>query len=222
MRLSRKLACSFLLLPLVFALTVIVGRAADHKDSPTAEGAPEGDITDFFAFLDPNDATQLVLIMDVNPFAVPAEQSNYRFATNFLYQFKIFNDNFAREDFVIQAIFAADTSCSSGQSISIFGPTRPFITGAKNVVLHGQPAISGCTNTMLSNSSGLQVFAGLRDDPFVFDIGQFFRITTGKQDVFRDLPTTPLGHLRGRPLHSNGTSGVDGFGGFNVTAIAVE
>jgi hypothetical protein len=221
-KLSRKLAVLLLILPLVLALGSLVSRAADHKDSPTADGAPEGDITDFFAFLDPNDATQLVLIMDVNPFSVPAETSSYRFSTNFLYQFKIANDGVAREDFVIQAIFKNDTTCASGQSVSLFGPTRPRIKGATNVVVQERAALSGCTSSTLTSSSGLKVFTGLRDDPFVFDIGQFFRITSGKQDVFRDLPNTPLGHLRGRSLHSDGTSGVDGFGGFNISAIAVE
>lgn len=227
MQLSRKLVSLLLALFTVLAIAIVVnvsaGRAADHRDSPTADGAPEGDITDFFAFLDPNDPTQIVLVMDVNPFAVPAEKSSYRFSTTFLYQFKIANDGVAREDLVVQATFANDTTCASGQTISVFGPTRPVITGANNVLVFEKPAITGCTNAMLSNSNGMQVFAGLRDDPFVFDVGQFFRITTAAtQDVFRDLPNTPLGHLRGRSLHADGTSGVDGFGGFNVTAIAVE
>jgi hypothetical protein len=63
--------------------------ASDHRDSPTADANGEGDITDIFAFLDPNDASQLVLIMNVNPFAVPAETPTYRFSPDFLYQFKI-------------------------------------------------------------------------------------------------------------------------------------
>ncbi len=59
--------------------------AADHRDSPTADSNPEGDITDLFAFLDPNDPTQLVLIMNVSPFSVP-DEPNYAFSTNTLYQ----------------------------------------------------------------------------------------------------------------------------------------
>jgi hypothetical protein len=65
------------------------------------------------------------------------------------------------------------------------------------------------------------VFTGLRDDPFVLD-GQFFRITAGLQDVFRDIPTSPLGPLRGCPIRPDGTSGVDMFGGFNASYMAVE
>jgi hypothetical protein len=68
----------------------------------------------------------------------------------------------------------------------------------------------------------MQVFAGLRDDPFVTDVGQLMRITSNKQDLFRAFPGSALGALRGRPVRADNTSGVDGFGGFNVEAIAVE
>ena len=169
------------------------GLASDHRDSPTADGAPEGDITDLFAFLDPHDSSQLVLIMNVNPFAVPAEQAGYRFSPDFLYQFKIENDGVAREDLVLQVVFRTDTKCSSGQSVSVFGPARPRITGARNVVVSDQPAVTGCTGGILASNAGMQVFTGLRDDPFVFDFGQFARILASKQEVFRDLPSTPLG-----------------------------
>ena len=218
----RKLASLALALLLLFSLASPVIRAADHRDSPTADGAPEGDITDFFAFLDPNDASQLVLIMNVNPFAVPAEQAGYRFSTDFLYQFKIANDGTARENLVFQVLFKNDTTCASGQRVLVFGPTVPLSTGARNVVAALQPTVAGCTGGILSSSSGTQVFTGLRDDPFVFDFGQFARILSGKQEVFRDLPSTPLGHLRGRSLRPGGTSGVDAFGGFDLSSIAIE
>ena len=60
----------------------------------------------------------------------------------------------------------------------------------------------------------------LRDDPFVFDFAQFTRITqaTPTQDTFRAIGTS----FRGRPVRTDGTSGVDSFAGFNVTSIAVS
>jgi hypothetical protein len=111
--------------------------ASDHRDSPTADANGEGDITDIFAFLDPNDASQLVLIMNVNPFAVPAETPTYRFSPDFLYQFKIAHDQRAVEDLVIQAVFedVATTICASGQMIMIYGPARPEVVGTKNIVM---------------------------------------------------------------------------------------
>src|SRR5271170_7874501 len=197
--------------------------ASDHRESPTADANGEGDITDMFAFLDPNNPSQLVLIMNVNPFAVPAETPSYRYSTNFLYQFKIAHDQHAVEDLVIQAVFenVATTTCASGQTIAVYGPARPIITGTRNVVLEGKPTVTGCTGTTLSEG-GMQVFTGLRDDPFVTDVGQLNRILANNQDVFRDFPGFALGALRGRAVRSDLTSGVDGFGGFNVTSIAIE
>ncbi len=217
----RKSVICVVAIPLLFALASIPVHAADHRDSPTADGASEGDITDFFSFLDPNDATKIVLIMNVNPFAVPGETSSYRFSHDMLYQFKIDSTGDAKEDSVVQVVFSDDAACPSGQSVLVYGPGTPIRTGAKNVVMGGIPSVAGCTGITLQSGS-MQVFTGLRDDPFVFDFGQFERILNGSQDVFRDLPTTPLGHLRGRALHSDGASGVDNFGGFNVSSIAIE
>ena len=199
------------------------GLASDHRDSPTADANAEGDITDIFAFLDPNDTSQLVLIMDVNPFSVPAETPTYRLSTNFLYQFKIAHDQHAVEDLVVQAVFTdvATTTCASGQMVSIYGPSRPAVTGARNLVLETEPSVKGCTGQTLQQGS-MQVFTGLRDDPFVTDVGQLNRILSNKQDLFRNYPGFALGALRGRPVRSNLTSGVDGFGGFNVSSIAIE
>ena len=199
------------------------GLASDHRDSPTADANGEGDITDIFAFLDPNDVSQLVFIMDVNPFAVPAETPSYRFSPNFLYQFKIAHDQQAVEDLVIQAVFedVATTTCASGQIVRIYGPARPQVTGTRNIVLENPPSVEGCTGQTLQQGN-LQVFTGLRDDPFVTDVGQLNRILANSQDLFRAFPGFALGALRGRSVRDNLTSGVDGFGGFNVTSIAIE
>ena len=195
-------------------------RAADHRDAPTVDGLPEGDITDVFAFLDPNDSSKLVLIMNVNPFAVPGDNPTYRFSPDFLYQLKIDNTGDAVEDLVVQVQFKGN---GVPQTVEMFGPRRPVITGARAIRPRGRPTVSGPTGEILTDETGqLQVFTGLRDDPFVTDISQFFRILNGSQDVFRGFTSPALGDLRGRPVRADGTSGVDTFGGFNVSAIAVE
>ncbi len=197
--------------------------ASDHRDSPTADANAEGDITDVFAFLDPNDASQLVLIMNVNPFAVPAEKSSYHFSTEFLYQFKIANDRDLDPDLVIQAIFedVPPTVCASGQVIKVFGAARPERVSNRDRLLDAEPTLQGCEGGTLQQD-GLKVFTGLRDDPFVTDVGQLMRILSNTQDLFRDFPGFALGPLRGRTARANHTSGVDGFAGFNVMSIALE
>ncbi|HVW86515.1 MAG TPA: DUF4331 family protein [Bryobacteraceae bacterium] len=195
-------------------------EAADHRDAPTVDGLPEGDITDVYAFLDSNDPSKVVLVMNVNPFTVPGSNPGYRYSSEFLYQFKIDNTGDAVEDLVIPVQFVGN---GVPQTVQVFGPSRPAATGARTVRPSGPPTISGSTGQVLKDATGqVEVFTGLRDDPFVFDVSQFFRILNGSQDVFRAVTSPALGALRGRPVRSDGTSGVDTFGGFNVSTIAVE
>ena len=189
--------------------------AADHREAPLVDGIPEGDITDVYLFTDPNDSTRVVMIMNVNPFSVPAESSSYALSPDLLYQFKIDNTGDAREDLVIQIV--ADVT-GQGQTLRVFGPAAPAVTGARNPLLTAAPSAQGAFGTVFGSASGVQAFVGLRDDPFVFDVGQFFRILNGTQDVFRQIGTS----FRGRAVRSDGTSGVDGFAGFNVTSIVVS
>jgi hypothetical protein len=157
--------------------------------------------------------------MAVNPFAVPAAPGSYGFSPDLLYQFKIDNDGNAVENFVVQFKF---TGRLSGQTVQVFGPARPRQVGAQNKILSTRPTVQGSAGTTLGSSSGLQAFTGLRDDPFVFDLGQFNRILGGLQDLFRAANSPALGPLSGREIRADGTSGVDGFGGFNASYLMVS
>ncbi len=198
-------------------------KAADHRDSPTADANPEGDITDVFAFLDRNDSSQLVLAMNVNPFSVPAEITTYSFSNEFLYQFKFAADSDAGETSVLQVKFLAvpTAECASGQRVRIYGPSRPQRLGVRNALLHQQPTATGCTNTTFTQNN-IKVFTGQRDDPFVTDVSQLFRIRGNLQDVYRGFTSPALGALRGRAVRADGSSGIDSFGGFNVSSIIIE
>jgi len=127
------------------------------------------------------------------------------------------------EDLVVQAIFSnvPAATCASGQMVQIYGPAPPATTGAVNTVLTVNPTVSGCTGVTLQQGN-MQVFTGQRSDPFVFDIGQYMRIIQSNQDLFRDFSANALGPLHGRTVRADGTSGVDGFGGFNVSSIVIE
>jgi hypothetical protein len=209
-----------------FVFSFASARAADHRDAPTVDGIPQGDISDVFAFLDPNNPDNVVLIMNVNPFSVPAEMPGYAFSNDLLYQFKIDNRDDARvviEDLVIEVMFK--TTSVGQQTVDVFGPFKPKVRGARAVRPHRHADVSGAVGKVHTGNN-LTVFAGTRENPFVTDVGQLFRILTGAQDVFRDYPNAPLfGHLRGRtllPTPVGGNSGVDGFGGFNVSSIQIE
>ena len=201
-------------------LTVAPGKrlnrvyGSDHREAPTVDGLAEGDLTDVYTFVDPNDSTRVDFIMNVNPFAVPAESGSYAFSPDMLYQFKIDNTGDAREDQVIQIKF---DQTGQTQTASVYGPAVPTTTGARNTLLTSAPTAAGKFGTTFGSGTGVQAFVGLRDDPFVFDFAQFTRILNGSQDVFRQV-----GSFRGRPVRTDGTSGVDSFAGFNLTSIVIS
>lgn len=210
------------LLLLLFVTLWMMGRpaqAADHRDAPTIDDYSAIDISDVFVFADFNDHSRVVMAMGVNPFAVPAAAGTYRFAPESLYQFKIDNNGDAVEDFVVQLKFKNTTT--TGQIVEVHGPQHPNLVGARNKINPGPPRVSGATGGVIGDPSGMLVFTGLRDDPFVFDLSQFNRILGGDQDVFRDIDT-PIGHLRGRTAAGQGSSGVDTFSGFNTSYIVVS
>jgi hypothetical protein len=204
---------SFAILPAITAY--LPAYASDHREAPTVDQHADGDITDVYCFTDPNNTANFILIMNVNGFANSSEAASYSFNPDFLYQFKIDNTGDFKEDLVIQVVFDQD---GTGQTASIFGPAAPTVVGARNVLLGTQPTVSVPFNSMVTGSNGVIGFVGLRDDPFVFDFAQFTRILNGQQDLFRAVGTS----FRGRPVRADGTSGVDSFGGFNVTTIAVS
>jgi hypothetical protein len=192
--------------------------AADHREAPIVNGLPEGDIGDVFAFLDPNDPSRLVLSMGVNGFAIPAVRGSYSFSPEFLYQFKIDNNGDFQEDQVVQVVF---TGTGATQQVRFIGPFAPDsgLVGAVNALRIAPPAATGTVGTILGSATGFQAIAGLFDDTFVFDAGQFNRILGGSQTLYRALTGTPLGDLSGRPVRDDGTSGVDAFGGINGSFI---
>ena len=94
-------------------------------------------------------------------------------------------------------------------------------------------------DAIVSTTLGGQCFAGLEDDSFQTDVAQaVFRIglnpetasnlSNHSQDLFRGYGglSSILGGLRGRPLRVlNGgllSSGVDGFGGYDSTVVAIS
>jgi hypothetical protein len=163
----------------------------------------------------------MVLAMGVNSFAVPAASTSYRFSPDFLYQFKIDRSGTYQEDLVFQITFQNN---GTGQLAFVnVGTPDPNYIGALNQLLVGANSqVNGPTGGIFGDPTSIQVFTGLRDDPFVFDLGQFNRIYGGTQAVFRNIASSPLGALAGRPVRADGASGVDAFAGFNASYIVIE
>jgi hypothetical protein len=203
-------------------------RGSDHQDSPTVLARPGADITDVFVYPDPNDATRVVLQMNVDPLLAPgAPTTSAALDPAVLYQFKIAHGaSPGPEDMVIQ--FLANGSGAS-QTVSVYGPAAPGQTGTTST-LAGSP-LTVAFNAPATLANGAQVFVGPRADPFFFDIAQFFKIIPDRN--YQNQPNPPAGSATGFRGFSaafnaaNGTScdtspASDFLVGFNVLSIVFE
>ena len=135
--------------------------AADHADDvPLLDASnnndlagKQSDINDIYAFMNPGNSEELILVMTVVPDARPED----RFSTELTYNFLLqnFNGSIAGDHHRIQCVFPTpeEVSCSLGNIVvsGAFGANLPEGADA------GLP------------ESGMRVFTGLRDDPFYFN-----------------------------------------------------
>jgi len=181
-------------------------RTADHRDAPGVNEDPRADINDIYVFVNPNSGN-VVLAMTVNPFQIGGAPG-IAFGQDVLYEFKIDNTGDDVEDLVVQTTFTAVVPAPGVQQFNVRGPAKPRMAGAaSSLLLQDAPAISGPADGTVSQGSGniLKAFAGVRDDPFFFDLIFGFRL---------------LGISPGGPLTRPG--GIDFFAGINCSILAVE
>lgn len=133
------------------AMISFSASAADHRDAPSATADPAADINDIYAFMNPGDSNELVLVNTVVPFA----DYNSRFSDAVEYRFLINN---GVQDHTITCTFT-----NQSNRVSCSGP-------------NGLTASGGIERTV--QGTGMRVWAGLRDDPFFFDGPAFNRTRT--------------------------------------------
>ena len=188
--------------------------ASDHQDTPEVELHPRLDINDVYAFPG-STPDRLVLAVTTSSPLTPAGSASAAFDPGQLYQIKIDNNGDAVEDVVLQFVFEGS---GPSQTVSLIGPSAPSATGIQNRILDADAAISGPINTVLGSSSGIQLFAGLREDPFFIDLEQFFRIIPDRAPGQGPLST--IGPKQ--EATSFRDPGVDFLAGINTLAIVVE
>lgn len=201
------------------AALLTTSRASDHADTPDIAANPGTDITDVFAFPSPSNPDNVVLAMTVYPLIGPGQGPATSFDPNVLYQFKMDTNGDAVEDKVIQVKFGGT---GAGQTVSVSGPLKPSTTGSFNRLEAANP-ITGTINTEFTPVAGMKVYAGAREDPFFFDLEQFF-------NILPDRATPLTGQSVPNPNTPQQTSwrapgaAVDFLsnGGYNVLAIVVE
>jgi hypothetical protein len=205
-------------LGLAGAAVVRTALGSDHQDTPEVELSPRMDINDVYAFPG-SSADRIVLVMTTSSPITPAQSSSARFDPNLLYQLKVDNDGDAVEDLVIQATFRGT---AADQEVDIRGPVAPAMTGMLTNVVDVAPAVSGPINQTLGSASGVQVFAGVRDDPFFLDLEQFFCIIPDRRPATGALSgACQTGSDPANGFRAAGQA-VDYLSGFNTLAIVIE
>src|SRR5437773_10963817 len=197
--------CAAVLLVLVAAAGITRWiKASDHKDSALLAADHAADIADVYTFRSPVHPDNVVLVMTVSGFIPPSEASTTFFDPGVLYQWKLDNNGDAVADLVIQAFV---TGTGGHQVMHFRGPAPASQIGATSRVLEGPEtatvAVSNTPTPVVASRNGMTVFAGVRDDPFFFDLVQFKHIIAGEATSFRN-------------------PGIDTFAGTNVLAIVVE
>ena len=126
-------------------------NAADHRDGPLTTNDPTADINDVYTFVDPTDTTRTVIAVT----AVPLATTNSRFSD--VVDYKIHIDNGAANGTpTITCTFPAEA-------------TRVLCRGAGDTLY-----AEGPINRTI-DADDLKIWAGLRDDPFFFDLDAFNR-----------------------------------------------
>lgn len=201
----------------VGALTVMgaAARAADHADGPAASADPSADITDVFAWMSA-DANRVYLVMDLVRNASAAS----KFSDSVQYVFH----TTSRPGFGGTAAAEVDVVCTfnTAQTIQCWAGKEAYVTGD-----------AGNVNGIVSADGKLKVFAGLRNDPFFFNLAGFKQTGKVVADAASSLTFDPAGcpqldaatastlvtQLQTAP---DGGAAVDNFARFNVLAIAVS
>lgn len=181
------------------AVTGLTLVAADHIDAP-AVTANAADITDFYSFQG-QDTNNLVFAVNTQGLLSPGATGAATFNENVMVEVNIDNTGDNVEDLVIQAV-------KRGDKMYFFGPYKPSVTGKSSTIditkASGSVAISKYGATAITaTENGMKFFAGPRDDPFFFDLGQYQAILGGTATGFKAV-------------------GTDTFAGTNVLSIVVE
>lgn len=191
-------------------------HASDHDDGVVDTKGQNLNLTDLYVFRDgdqnPNASKEdLVFIMNTNPRSVARQQ--YFFSDRARYEFKVarVNNNddtpTGKADVTLRFEFDAPkadqsqvmtiTAIRDGKTLKTQSVTTPLGHRAqgKSIRLGRTP---------------FQVFAGLREDPFFFDVEQFFRVRAGALGKGPAVGFRPPGKA------------LDFTKGYNVNAIAVK
>lgn len=163
---------------LTAALILSVARlsASDHIDSPTITQDRGSDIADMWAFLDPNDNAQVVLVTSTQGFIVSGEHFGMViFDPNIRYRFEIENTGDAKPDLFVDVTYDRGlgrlTTQTATVALSNAAGTKLFSFEAPTTVATQIPRPHPAPRPVITvdGGSGAKFFGGAADDPFFLD-----------------------------------------------------
>jgi len=193
---ARKTFAALAVALLAGAIGWIGVRASDHDDGETDKKSRSLNLTDLYVFRE-NDqdnaaaAGNLVFIMGTNPRSVAQQQ--YYFSTNARYEFHMTQrvDKNApvtgADDVTLRFEFGApDASNQQAMTVTAIRNGSETSTNVKNgggSILTTPISMGAATvnNTITLGGATVKVFAGLREDPFFFDVEQYFKLRADRR-----------------------------------------
>ncbi len=170
-------------------------RASDHDDGISDLKATNVNLTDVYVFMEKDQnpaaaADSMVFILNCNPGGLP--QQEYYFSTNARYEINIGrvgdsskNDDDARTAPNVTMRFefgAPDANKKQPITYTVIKDTVAQATIDKDAASNPitttpwSLAKTPTSHDFTSDGQTLRLFAGLREDPFFFDVNQFFKL----------------------------------------------
>jgi hypothetical protein len=217
-RFRRSAIATLTLFVVVFALGVLGPRlprvqGADHGDAPNASNDAGGDLNDIYAFLDPNNNSNIICIVSLRGFIPSGENANFgQFDPRIVTFVEIDINGDATAEAILAVQFSPQASRTSPQTATVTLVRTPGLSTILSFTAPTTISSIGASpppQTVTTDAgTGIKFFAGMVDDPFFFDIPAFNRFTASV--------------LAGSPDPSQLNRGRDSFAGYNTMAIALS
>jgi hypothetical protein len=221
-----KRSLPLVLIAAVLAVAFVIApgllNASDHDDGETELKGRSLNLTDLYVFREKDQNSSagvpsgdLVFVMNTNPRSVARQQ--YYFSTQAKYEFHVTrtgnNDPATgRKDVTLRFTFGApDTSARQRVTVSLIAggqETARTTTDTGGAIWTTPVSGAPVLNRIDFKGQKVTLFAGLREDPFFFDVESFFRVRAGA------LGIGPAATFR-KP-------GLDFTAGYNVNAVVVR
>jgi hypothetical protein len=143
---------------------------ADHLDAPglMSPGMDAAiDITDIYAFQRPDNASKSILIMNVNPLAPTLATA---FDTEATYQINVDNNGDAVTDVSFRITFVNGDGGTQWATVRRQTGVNASNPGSGGDVIVKNAPVSFGSDPVVTKRDQFQFFAGLRSDPFFFDL----------------------------------------------------